>query len=100
MLTSIYRILPIHIVSSVLKAGGGSVEMAAVDGEAEKMKAMAVASGRNCKTIGAMTAPEIVKAGVDQLRGLKAVLVRNGKITVLKENITNYFAETFATDEL
>ena len=99
MLTSIYRILPIHIVSSVLKASGGSVDMAAVDGEVEKMKAKASESGRNCKTIGAMTAPEIVKAGVDQLRGLKAVIVRNGKITVLKENITNYFAETFATDE-
>jgi len=99
MLVSIYRVLPIHVISSVLKAHGGSIAAADIDSAAEKVKAQAVESGRNCKTIGDMTAPEIVKAGLNQLRGLKAVLVRNGKITVLKDNITNYFAATFTTEE-
>jgi len=99
MLVSIYRVLPIHIVSSVLKARGGNIAITDMDGAAEELKALALKSGRNCKTIGGMTAPEIVKAGLDQLRGLKAVSVKNGKITVLKTNITDYFAATFTAAE-
>jgi len=90
---SLYRVLPIHIISAALKTSGGkAVWIAELENSGRKFKAGAQKAGQNCKTLHNLTDAQIAKEGLNQLRKLKAVRVRRGKVTVLKEHIVNYFS--------
>jgi 1-acyl-sn-glycerol-3-phosphate acyltransferase len=92
LFTAAYRILPIHIISAGIK--GGETDPAKLEAYAEGMKTSLKNEGRNCKTVGAMPPKDIVEKGIAQLRKLKAVKIKNKKISVRKEYIIDYFAAT------
>ena len=105
MFLSLYRVLPIHIISAAIKGGGGgnkeaprgsNVDVAVVERRAADLKAAVVEAGRNCKTISPMTPEEIVNKGLAQLRKLKAVKLCGNNVIVRKAHIIDYFAETVA----
>jgi 1-acyl-sn-glycerol-3-phosphate acyltransferase len=93
MFVAAYRILPAHVVSAAIKAGGATIDPAALEVAAAGMKESLAQEGRNCKTIGALSPQEIVAKGLAQLRKLKAVNVSKRKgILVRKAFIIDYFA--------
>jgi 1-acyl-sn-glycerol-3-phosphate acyltransferase len=92
MFIAAYRILPIHIISAGIK--GGETDPVKLEAYAEEMKTSLSKDGRNCKTIGAMPPQEIVAKGIAQLRKLKAVKIKDKKISVRKAYIIDYFAAT------
>lgn len=95
ILASIFRILPVHVVSAAIRTvGGGGASVADIESYAANIKATAVKNGRNCKTIGELTPKEIVAKGLASLRKVKAVKVKNGIVTVRKAHLINYFAAT------
>ena len=100
MLVSIYRVLPVHVVASIIKEGGDGVGTAYLEANAEIMKKELNEDGRNCKTLNAMTAAEIVREGVAQLVNQKAIKTERGegKISVLKQDIVDYFAATIGAE--
>jgi 1-acyl-sn-glycerol-3-phosphate acyltransferase len=97
LLSSMYRVLPVHIVSAAIKSGTGADFLTAGAGRAKESLS---SEGRNCKTIEAMTPEEIVKAGMAQLLKLKAIKTARGtgKITVRKPHIIDYFAAAVLND--
>ncbi|GBU22841.1 glycerol-3-phosphate acyltransferase [Fibrobacteres bacterium R8-0-B4] len=92
LFTALYRIQPIHIISAGIKSG--KVDPSELEPFVEEMKASLSKDGRNCKTIGALSPQEIIAKGIAQLRKLKAVKIKNKKISVRKSYIIDYFAAT------
>jgi 1-acyl-sn-glycerol-3-phosphate acyltransferase len=101
LFVSIYRILPVHIVSSIIRDGGDGTGKVALEAGAEWFKRTLNEMGRNCKTLNTMTVEEIVKTGMRQLLKLKAITVEpsEGKVRVCKQHIIDYFAATIDTEE-
>ncbi|MDR3012664.1 MAG: 1-acyl-sn-glycerol-3-phosphate acyltransferase [Chitinispirillales bacterium] len=99
LLVSLYRILPVHIVSALLlRSGDGTVSMIDLVRGAGELKSSLVKDGRNCKTLDELTPATIVKNGLATLHKLKAVKVNTKAKTaaVRKSDIVNYFAATIA----
>jgi hypothetical protein len=95
ILTSIYRILPIHAAAAAIKmAGGESVSCSDLESYVAGIKATAAKEERNCKTIGEMAPGEIMAKGLASLRRIKAVKVKKGVVTVRKAHLIDYFAAT------
>jgi len=95
---SLYRLLPVHIVSAAVKEAGGSVNIPELEARAAELQAAADNDGRNCKTISGLTPEEIVSRGLKTLRKMRAVKVKNKNIAILKPQLINYFAATLAKD--
>ena len=98
---SIYRILPVHVVASIIKESGEGVGTLHLETNAKWIKESLSKEGRNCKTLEAMTPEEIVKEGVAQLVEQKAITVEKGegKVRVCKPDIISYFAEAMNAKE-
>ncbi|MCL2218478.1 MAG: 1-acyl-sn-glycerol-3-phosphate acyltransferase [Chitinispirillia bacterium] len=98
---SIFRILPVHVVSSIIKEGGEGIGTAHLESYAETRKKSLAGSGRNCKTLNSMTPHEIVQAGIKQLVKLKAITTEKGegKVSVRKRHLIEYFAAAVDAEE-
>jgi ABC-type enterochelin transport system substrate-binding protein len=92
--TSLFRILPIHIISAALKQNGGNASQKDLENFADKIKSALIKANRNCKTITPLTPQEIITKGIASLRKLKAVKVKKDTVTISpkKSYITDYFA--------
>jgi len=90
---SLYRILPAHIVSSVLinTAARTPGELAPLCAE---VAGMLRAKGRNMKTADAFAGVDLVREGVRQLGLVKAARMRGGRIDMQKPWIVRYYAAT------
>jgi len=99
MLLSLYRILPIHVISAAIRESGGDrVDAAAVEKRAADVKAAVIDACRNCKTIEPLTPGEMVGKGLAQLRKLKAVKIRGNNVIIKKSHIIDYFAAAVGTE--
>ena len=105
--TSMYRVLPVHIVATILcgqeyGAGIGGPGILALELYARTARQALKEAGRNCKALDGLTDRQIAEKGIKQLRRLKAVSVERTderKVRVLKPQIIDYFAATTARQE-
>ncbi|MDR0307988.1 MAG: 1-acyl-sn-glycerol-3-phosphate acyltransferase [Chitinispirillales bacterium] len=97
---SLYRILPVHIVCAALKTSGEmAVWVAELENRAQKLKAAVRKAKQNTRTLDSLTEEQIVKEGLKQLRKLKAVHIKRGKVTAVKPHVIDYFAAAIIQQE-
>lgn len=89
---SLYRILPVHIISSIIKNGQDSV--ASVKSKIPEVVDQLVKNGRNTVLVEKMQASEIIEQGFYSLNRLGAVVIANDSIEIKKKVITEYYSAT------
>ncbi|MFP4013329.1 MAG: 1-acyl-sn-glycerol-3-phosphate acyltransferase [Chitinispirillaceae bacterium] len=96
---SLFRILPIHVISAALKEKGSGCPVSELDSIVADLKKTAVRQGRNVKSLENLTASQLVEKGLEQLRRIKAVNVKNGVARVCKDHIIEYFSSALSSKQ-
>ena len=92
----LYRILPHHMVAALMKTGK-SYTMAELQNRIADLRVQVRATGRNTKTIDALTDEQIISQGVNDLVHEKAVYNCKGQISVRNELPWSYYAATLTS---
>lgn len=99
MFVSLFRLLPIHAVSAALKEKGNGCPVAELESIVADIKKTAARQKRNVKSLESLSASELVQKGLEQLRRIKAVKVKNGKVTICKYHILDYFSSALSSKQ-
>ncbi|MFP4162780.1 MAG: 1-acyl-sn-glycerol-3-phosphate acyltransferase [Chitinispirillaceae bacterium] len=96
---SLFRLLPIHVVSAALKDKETECSLDELESIAGDMRKRAVKQKMNVKSIRNLTSGELVQKGLEQLGRIKAVKVKNGRVFVCKNHIIDYFSSALLAQE-
>jgi 1-acyl-sn-glycerol-3-phosphate acyltransferase len=94
-LVSLYRILPVHIVSLIIKdRGATTIEQTAemcpeIVADVKKL-------GRNCLSLNPLSKQEIAEQGLAGLKQLKAISITGSTVTVRRPWLLRYYAAALA----
>ncbi len=94
-LWSLYRLLPEHVVAAVLKENPALTRQSAI----EPVRALLSRLGeqkRNTKTLDALSPDQVLATGLRQLRHVKAIAERGGRVEIRKQSIVDYYAAALA----
>jgi glycerol-3-phosphate O-acyltransferase len=93
-MVSLYRVLPMHLVASILKQTGSPVSSARAAELAGPLSEKLQQSGRNCRSIIELPATQIIEKGIQQLIVMKSITIKNQAITVTNASVIDYYAAT------
>ncbi|HON09307.1 MAG TPA: 1-acyl-sn-glycerol-3-phosphate acyltransferase [Chitinispirillaceae bacterium] len=88
---NLYRILPVHLVSFVLKEGKGSAPEQISEQIPVLLEGLSAAN-RNLKQVRGEDPRKIVETGMQQLLRLKAISLKKDSVIVNKPEIVDYYA--------
>ncbi len=88
-LLSLYRILPVHLVSFLLKNGIDTVEK--LEAQTDSLIAKLRENNRNAELVSKLKPAEIVKQGLDILKQQKAISFKT-EINIRKQFIIDYYS--------
>ncbi|HMD68513.1 MAG TPA: 1-acyl-sn-glycerol-3-phosphate acyltransferase [Chitinivibrionales bacterium] len=94
-LQSLYRLLPEHVVASVIREQPSMTRVATAEAVKPVLARMR-AGKRNTKTLDALTPEQIVAKGLEQLRFVNAISVRGDAVEIRKPPIINYYASALS----
>jgi 1-acyl-sn-glycerol-3-phosphate acyltransferase len=95
---TLYRILPLHIVSAILNES--KHESMSVPHICEKVPAIVADirdAGRNIRSIESLTVGELVEKGLSQLESYKSLTQKHSIVTMTDRSVITYAAATLAT---
>lgn len=90
-LQSLYRLLPEHVLASVLRERPSMTTGAAAQAVGPVLARLR-SQKRNLKTLDSLSPEQIVAKGLEQLRYVKAVSVRGDAVKTRKQPIVDYYA--------
>ncbi len=94
-LRSLYRLLPEHVVAGVLKENQAVTKQSAIEPVRALLSRLG-AQKRNMKTLHALSPDQVLATGIRQLRYVKAIAERGGRVEIRKQSIIDYYAAALA----
>lgn len=92
-LLQLYRIHPLHVVSTIIKKVGSCTRSDAESRVPAIMKSLEE-NNRNCKTLLSFTEKEIVQKGVDKLLHFNVLSEKGRKLRIKNRSAIKYYAAT------
>ncbi len=90
---NLFRILPVHLVAFILK-NGEFTDTDQISSEIPSLLKKLAEVSRNLKQVDTETPESIVKTGIEHLVRTKAVSFKNGRLSIKKQEIIDYFAQS------
>jgi len=96
-MAELYRILPMHILSKVLRERGSLSTKGAAEYCSEEV-ALLKEMSRNLKSIISLSPDQLVHKGIEELLSAHAIKVKNDRIIIRKPWILKYYASTLTEE--
>jgi glycerol-3-phosphate O-acyltransferase len=96
-LFALYRILPMHVVASILKEHG-PMDAKQTQSFVKPLVEMLVRQGRNLKSLPTDDPARLVEVGVAQLVKMKGVKLSRGRVEIRDAAIVDYYAATISSE--
>ncbi|MBD3421308.1 MAG: hypothetical protein GF398_14425 [Chitinivibrionales bacterium] len=91
----LYRIMPAHVISHLLKEYGATGKEVLIEDAAEVIDKLEK-QNRNIALVRNLSGTQLLDDGIRQLDSMRSVNADNGKITITNQSVIDYYAATVA----